>query len=348
MRIVSLLPAATEIVCALGLEEQLVGVSHECDYPLSVRALPKVTGSLIPVTAPSGEIDRVVRERLGTQSALYSLDVAVLEELEPDLIVTQALCDVCAVAQEEVQAAACALANAPRVINLEPQSLDEVLEAVRHVAQATGTQARGDFAVRELQARIDAVAERSDRLTTRPRVALIEWLDPPFSCGHWNPELVRLAGGGEGLGHEGERSRTLTWDEVIAWQPEVVVFACCGQDAARTLGELPLLQSVSDWQDLPAVRSGRVYVTDGAQYFSRPGPRLVDSLEILAHALHPDEHPLPNGLPAALRVDAACRAIKSFPRGGRGAPPIPSPRSAETATAWLTAFPITDIELQSS
>ncbi len=302
MRIVSLLPAATEIVCALGLEEQLVGVSHECDYPRSVRDLPKVTRSLIPASAPSGEIDRLVRERLNTQSALYSLDFAGLEALQPDLIVTQALCDVCAVAQDEVQAAACAFPQAPRVVNLEPQGLGEVLQAIRQVAVATDTQPRGDLVVGELQARIDAVAERSPGLATQPRVALIEWLDPPFSCGHWNPELVRLAGGIEGLGREGERSRTLAWDEVIAWQPEVVVFACCGLDAERTLGELPLLQTVAGWHDIPAVRSGRVYVTDGSQYFSRPGPRLVESLEILAHALHPDVHPLPNELSAALCV----------------------------------------------
>lgn len=300
MRIVSLLPAATEIVCALGLEEQLVGVSHECDYPPCVRELPKVTRSLIPTSAPSGEIDRLVRERLSTQSALYSLDLAALEKLAPDLIVTQALCDVCAVAQDEVQAAACALPNAPRVINLEPQSLGEVLQAIRQVALATGTQSRSDIVVRQLQDRIDAVTERSEQLATRPRVALIEWLDPPFSCGHWNPELVRLAGGIEGLGRKGERSRTLTWGEVIAWQPEVVIFACCGFDVERTLGDMPLLQAVAGWQDVPAVRSGRVHVTDGAQYFSRPGPRLVDSLEILAYALHPDVHPLPNGVTPAL------------------------------------------------
>jgi iron complex transport system substrate-binding protein len=303
VRIVSLLPAATEIVCALGLEEQLVGVSHECDYPTSVRDFPKVTRSLIATSASSGEIDRLVRERLTTQSALYSLDVAALGQLEPDLIVTQALCDVCAVAQDEVQAAACALPHAPRVVNLEPQSLHEVLDAVRHVADATYTQARAELVVSALRARIDAVADRSARVATRPRVALIEWLDPPFSCGHWNPELVRLAGGVEGLGREGERSRTLTCDEVIAWQPEVLVFACCGLGTERTLGELPLLQSVANWQDIPAVRSGRVYVTDGSQYFSRPGPSLVDSLEILAHALHPDVHPLPNGLPPAVCVD---------------------------------------------
>lgn len=325
MRIVSLLPAATEIVCALRLEEQLVGVSHECDYPLCVRELPKVTRSLIPTSAPSGEIDRLVRERLSTQSALYSLDLAVLEELEPDLIVTQALCDVCAVPQDEVQAAACALPNAPRVINLEPQSLAEVLQAVTHVAHATGTPARGDLVVRQLQARIDTVTERSQQLATPPRVALIEWLDPPFSCGHWNPELVRLAGGMEGLGREGERSRTLTWDEVIAWQPEVVLFAFCGFDVERTLEDMPLLQAVAGWQDVPAVRSSRVYVTDGAQYFSRPGPRLVDSLEILAHALHPDVHPLPNGLPAAFCVDAGFREIKSFHAEDAEPSPFPAP-----------------------
>ena len=316
MRIVSLLPAATEIVCALGLEEQLVGVSHECDYPLCVRTLPKVTRSLIPTSATSGEIDRLVRERLSTQSALYSLDLAALEDLAPDLIVTQALCDVCAVAQDEVQAAACALPNAPRVVNLEPQSIGEVLDAVRHVAHATGTQARGDLVVRQLQARIDAVAERSEQVAMRPRVALIEWLDPPFSCGHWNPELVRLAGGIEGLGLVGERSRTLMWDEVIAWQPEVVFFACCGLDVERTLGDMPLLQAVAGWPDVPAVRSGRVYVSDGAQYFSRPGPRLVDSLEILAHALHPDVHTLPNTLTAALCVDfQRSRATHAEDRG---------------------------------
>lgn len=305
MRIVSLLPAATEIVCALGLEEQLVGVSHECDYPPSVRGLPKVTRSLLPATAPSGEIDRLVRERLGAQSALYSLDVTVVAALEPDLIVTQSLCEVCAVARDEVQAAACALPHAPRVLNLEPQTLSEVLDAVRQAAVATDTTATAERVIRELHARIDAVRQRSERLDRRARVALIEWLDPPFSCGHWNPELVRLAGGIEGLGREGERSRTVTWDEIIAWQPEVVVFACCGMDVERTLGEMLLPQAVVGWHDVPAVRSGRVFVTDGSQYFSRPGPRLVDSLEIIAHTLHPDVHPLPNGLPAAVCADAA-------------------------------------------
>jgi iron complex transport system substrate-binding protein len=302
MRIVSLLPSATEIICALGLEDQLVGVTHECDYPPFVRQLPKVTHTLIPADAPSAEIDRLVRDRLRTSRALYTLDLPTLERLRPDLIVTQALCDVCAVAEEEVRAAACLLPHGPAVINLEPQTLPQVFAAVRRVAEAAGIDETAENVVRELAARVEAVTARADGLRHRPRVALLEWLDPPFSCGHWNPELVRLAGGVEGLGREGMPSRTLRWDEVIAWQPEVVFIACCGFGLERTMDDVPPLQSVPGWQDLPAVRWGRVYVTDGSQYFSRPGPRLVDSLEILAHALDPEAHPLPPELTAAARV----------------------------------------------
>ncbi|HEX5387687.1 MAG TPA: cobalamin-binding protein [Gemmatimonadales bacterium] len=303
MRIVSLLPSATEMICALGLEDQLVGVTHECDFPASVRRLPKVTRTLIPTDATSGEIDRLVRERLSADRALYSLDLAVLERLRPDLIVTQALCDVCAVAEDEVRAAACALPGAPRVINLEPESLGQVFDAIREVARAAGIERGAGEVVAGLTARVEAVAARSAALVERPRVALLEWLDPPFSCGHWSPELVRLAGGVEGLGREGEPSRTLRWDEVTAWAPEVVFIACCGFSVERTLEDVPALWSAPGWPELPAARSGRVYVTNGSDYFSRPGPRLVDGLEILAHALHPEVHPLPAGLPAPVRVN---------------------------------------------
>ena len=302
MRIVSLLPSATEIICALGLEDQLVGVTHECDFPAFVRGLPKVTNTLIPTEAPSAEIDRLVRQRLETTRALYTLNLPMLEELRPDLIVTQALCDVCAVAEEEVQAAACSLPGSPRVINLEPQTLSQVFGAIRQVAAAAGVSPKGEEVVEGLAARVEGVVARRTALRSRPRVALLEWLDPPFSCGHWSPELVRLAGGVEGLGREGRPSRTLRWDEVIEWQPEVVFIACCGFDVARTMDHVPLLQRVPGWQDLLAVWLGQVYVTDGSHYFSRPGPRLVDSLEILAHTLDPIVHPLPAGLPAAVRV----------------------------------------------
>lgn len=299
MRIVSLLPSATEIICALGLDAHLVGVTHECDFPAFVRGLPKVTRTLIPADAPSAEIDRLVRERLRAQGALYTLDLPTLERLRPDLIVTQALCDVCAVAEEEVRAAAARLGSGARVINLEPQTLSEVFQAIRQVAEASGAERAAEDVIAGLTARVEAVVARTAALPHRPRLVLLEWLDPPFSSGHWNPELVRLAGGVEGLGREGQPSRTLGWDDVRAWQPELLFIACCGFTLERTLRDVPALQAV---HDVPAVRSGRVYITDGSQYFSRPGPRLVDSLEILAHALHPEAHPLPAGLPRPVRV----------------------------------------------
>lgn len=302
MRIVSLLPSATEILCVLGLEGQLVGVTHECDFPPSVQRLPKVTRTFIPTEASSAEIDCLVRERLRIGQALYTLNMPVLERLQPDLIVTQALCDVCAVAEEEVRAAACTLPGRPRVINLEPMTLADVLLTIRQVAMAAGVDRRADEVLRCLTARIAAVVARSNILKQHPRVALLEWVDPPFSCGHWSPELVRLAGGVEGLGREGKPSRTLQWGDVLAWQPEVVFIACCGFSLERSMRDVPPLWSIPGWQDLPAVRSDRVYVTDGSHYFSRSGPRLVDSLEILAHAIAPEVHPLPTGLPAAMSV----------------------------------------------
>ncbi len=302
MRIVSLLPSATEIICALGLGDQLVGVTHECDYPAFVRQLPKVTRTLIPIDASSAEIDRLVRERLSHQTALYTLDMPALEELRPDLIVTQALCDVCAVAEDEVRSAACTLPGSPRVINLEPETLSEVFDAMRQVAAATEIERQAEECIASLKSRVEAVVARTAQANTRPRTALLEWLDPPFSCGHWNPELVRLAGGVEGLGKEGQRSRTLAWKEVIDWQPEVVLISCCGFTIERTMEDLPLLQSVEGWGTIPAVQSGRVYVTDGSQYFSRPGPRLVDSLEILAHVVHPEINPDPPSRSSGQRV----------------------------------------------
>ena len=285
MRIVSLLPSATEIVCGLELGDRLVGVTHECDYPPFVLDLPKVTKTLIPTDAASGEIDALVRQRLQTQSALYSLDLPTLERLHPDLIVTQALCDVCAVAEEEVQAAACSLPGKPRVINLEPTTLEEVLQSIHQVGAAAGVSQRATAYVQHLRMRIDAV-RRSANENNRPRVVLLEWIDPPFSCGHWSPELIALAGGHECLGKPGERSRKLSWSEVVEAQPEVMIIACCGFSIARTWRDVPILQAYSGWFDLPCVRNKRVYLVDGSAYFSRPGPRLVDSLELAAHAFN--------------------------------------------------------------
>lgn len=302
MRIVSLLPSATEIICQLGLESELVGVTHECDFPPVVRQLPKVTRTLIPAAATSREIDSLVRERLKTERALYTLDLPMLQELRPDLIVTQTLCDVCAVAEAEVAAAACSLPDSPRVINLEPTSLDNVFDCLRLVGGAAHCVDRAEFEISKLRDRVARVAARSQTLSHRPGVVVLEWIDPPFSSGHWSPELVRLAGGEEVVGMAGERSHTIDWQQIVAAAPEVMFIACCGFDVERTRADLPILFSYPGWSDLPCVQSGRVYLVDGSAYFSRPGTRLVDSLEILAHALHPDVHPLPLGLTAAVKV----------------------------------------------
>ena len=304
MKIVSLLPSATEIICALGLEEHLVGVTHECDYPPFVQNLPKVTRTLIPHDASSAETDALVRERLKTQMALYSLDMPTLERLQPDLLVTQALCDVCAVAEAEVQEAACRLPGPPRVINLEPMSLEDVFGTMLMVGEATRTEAKARQVVDDLRGRVRTVEERTRHISpeARPRVAFVEWIDPIFSGGHWNPTLVAMAGGVDVLGAAGQPSRTLPWPQVVESQPDVLFIACCGFGIERTLEDVPLMQQLSGWLDLPCVREGRVYVADGNAYFSRPGPRLVDSLEMLAFALHPDLFPEFKGVHLVHRV----------------------------------------------
>ena len=307
MRIVSLLPSATEIICGLGLQENLVGVTHECDYPVDVLDLPKVTQTLIPHDASSGEIDALVRERLTTEKALYSLDMPVLESLRPDLIVTQALCDVCAVAESEVNTAAKSLPGPPRVINLEPTSLEDVFSCIGQVADAAGCEDLGTAYLKKLRNRVQEAGDRTNHYfpnnSDRPTVMLLEWIDPPFCAGHWSPELVALAGGREAIGVAGSRSVTTAWDDIVSAAPDIIMIACCGFDVARTMQDLPILRSFPGWESLSCVKNRRVYVVDGSAYFSRPGPRLVDSLEILANAIHPEIHALPDGLPSAVAID---------------------------------------------
>lgn len=299
MRIVSLLPSATEIVCELGLGKQLVGVSHECDYPALAIPLPKVTRTAIPDDVSSREIDRLVRERSTSQKALYSLDFPMLDQLQPDLIVTQSLCNVCAVAESDVNAAASHLPRRPKIVNLQPMRLADVFENLQRVGDAAGVSEQAHESVSQLQRRVDYVAERSDAVAVRPRVVLLEWIDPPFSSGHWSPELVRLAGGRDIVSREGQASRTMTWEEIADVDPEVMVIACCGFDPQRTRRDLPILASYPGFAELDCVRNQRVFLVDGNAYFNRPGPRLVDSLEILAHLLHPNLHALPSELTAA-------------------------------------------------
>ncbi len=287
VRTVSMLPAATEIVGALGLMDQLVAVSHECDHPEEARRRPRVTHCEIHGKGlPSAEIDRWVSGRLAAGDSLYTLDERVLRGLAPDLILTQKLCDVCAPAYGSVAALAAALPSRPRVLNLEPKSLADVLGNVRQVAEAMGHPERAAEVVGRLEERVAAVRDRAVGLT-RPTVFVMEWADPIFNAGHWTPELVRLAGGAAVLSPEGADSVRVAWPDLRAADPEVLLIACCGHGVERTLEDLPLLEALPGWHRLRAVRTGRAFVADGSAYFSRPGPRLVDTLEIIATALHP-------------------------------------------------------------
>ncbi len=291
MQIVSLLPSATEILFALGLDDAVAAVTHECDYPPTAREKPHITRSLLQPGMSSGAIDEAVRGQLAADAhSLYTIDRALLAEIAPDLIVTQQLCEVCAVAYDEVLDAVRGLPKRPRVLNLEPVSLGDVLDDIERVGEATETSARASELVAELRARVAAVRERAVRAEgQRPsRVAFLEWLEPLFCGGHWNPELVRLAGGVDPLGREHEPSRRIEWEQVVALAPEVMVIACCGFDEARARAELPLLEARPGYGELPCVRAGRVHVVDGSAYFSRPGPRLVESLELLARFIHPE------------------------------------------------------------
>lgn len=284
MRIASLLPSATEIVYALGLGEHLVARSHECDYPPEAESVPVITYSLIPPDLPSSEIDRLVSETLMTHATLYGLNLELLQELEPDLLITQALCDVCAVSFNSVQEAVAALSPRTRVLNLEPTTLQEVTHTFQQVADAAGVPQRGRELIEQFEERIERVRQRTQNRAP-VRVTFLEWIDPPFACGHWTPELVQLAGGIDGHGVRGQPSRRLGWDEILAWQPEAVVIACCGFTVERAMQDMPLLEKEPGWDRLPAVRTGAVFITDGNAYFSRPGPRLADSLEWLAEQL---------------------------------------------------------------
>ncbi len=289
MRIVSLLPAATEIVGVLDQLDRLVGVSHECDYPPEVNAKPRVTHCPIHEAGlPSAEIDRWVRETLASTGTLYSLDEPLLRRLKPDIILTQRLCDVCAVGFGSVMAFAATLPSRPQVVNLEPSSLADIFENIRSVGRVLGVPVRADAAVAALAGRVEAVKTRLAHVTDRPKGFLMEWIDPPFCSGHWGPELVELAGGTDPLGLKGQDSTRIRWESVLDAQPDVIVLACCGHRPQRTIRDLPILRGCPGWDGLPAVRDGRVYVVDGSAYFSRPGPRIVDSLEILAEVIHPD------------------------------------------------------------
>ncbi|HYH60107.1 MAG TPA: ABC transporter substrate-binding protein [Thermoleophilaceae bacterium] len=285
MRIASLVPSATETLFALGLGPDVVGVTHECDYPPDAAELPHLTRTVIPEGLSSEEIDAAVRERTERGEHLYELDAERLHELAPDLIVTQALCEVCAVSFDDVRAVAEEMESQPQVLALDPTTLGEVLSDVRRLAEATDDEGAADELLDDAADRIDAVRGRLADAPIVPVVAL-EWLAPPYIAGHWVPQLVELAGGVDSLGLPGERSRTAGWDEVRAAEPQVVVVMPCGLDVRASADE-----ALDHHARLAELGAERVVAVDATSYFSRPSPRLVDGLEILAHALHPNRAP---------------------------------------------------------
>jgi iron complex transport system substrate-binding protein len=291
-RVVSLIASATEIVSALGYEEHLVGRSHECDYPPGITRLPVCTAPKLDIHASSGEIDRQVKALVEQALAVYDVDAALLEQLAPEVIVTQSQCEVCAVSLEDVEQAVGAwTGGAPKLVALKPDSLADVWRDIERVAEALDDPDAGAALVGQMQTRMRAVAERCAARGQRPRVACIEWVEPLMAAGNWIPELVALAGGENLFGEAGRHSPWMTWEQLRDADPDVIVLMPCGYDLARTAAEMPLLQALPGWTDLRAVRARRVYLTDGNQYFNRPGPRLVESLEILAELLHPEGAP---------------------------------------------------------
>jgi iron complex transport system substrate-binding protein len=289
VRIVSLLPSTTEIVCALGLEESLVGITHECDYPPSVAGKPRLTASRISQeTMTSAEIDHAVRSQLDGHGSIYDLDEVRLRELKPDLILTQELCDVCAVSYKTVERAARMFEADVRVVSLEPNTIGDIFENILMVGELAGRKSEADRVVGKLRGRLNRVKELTAHVQRRPRTLMLEWLEPAFAPGHWVPEQVAAAGGDQGFGQAGRPSTTTTAEEIRAYAPEVIVLIPCGYYKEDILRQLPSANLPEGWKDLPAVRSGDVWATDATSYFSRPGPRVVDGVEILARILHPE------------------------------------------------------------
>jgi iron complex transport system substrate-binding protein len=288
-RVASLLPSATEIVCAVGAEAELVGVSHECDFPESVRHLPALTRARLRPVRSSREIDREVRSVLQDALAVYEIELARLEEARPDVIVTQDLCDVCAVSFNDVCAATAALVHQEiRIVNLHPTRLGDIWADIARVPEALGRAVEGAGVVRDLQARSSAITRRSVACAERPHVVSIEWLDPVMLGGMWMPELIERAGGVPLVTRPGDHAPTLMRDALLALTPDVVLIKPCGFPLERTMEELSVLRTSLPWEFWRAVKEGRVYVADGNAYFNRPGPRIVESLEILAACLHPE------------------------------------------------------------
>jgi iron complex transport system substrate-binding protein len=289
LRIISLIASATEIVCALGFENQLVGRSHECDFPPGVKRLPQCTSPKFNVEGSSLQIDERVKSLVEDALSVYRVDPHILEELRPSHIITQSQCEVCAVSLKDVEQAVCQLTTSrPKIVSLEPNSLGDVWNDIQRVGDALHASDRAQSLVDKLESRMDEVIQRTHWLATNPSVACIEWIDPLMAAGNWMPELVAMAGGVNLFGESGKHSPWMTWEELVRKDPDILFVSPCGFDVARTLEEMNLLAAKPEWKSLKAVVSNRVFVADGNQYFHRPGPRLAESLEILAEIIHPN------------------------------------------------------------
>ena len=303
MRICSFLPSATEILYALGLEESVEGVSYVCDYPPAARTKPVVVNTRMPQTTDPGETDRLVNEFVSRGESLYKVDLEALERIQPDLIITQDLCHVCAASPGDLGTSLAALPRAPRVLSLSPRTLADVWNDIRTVGQATGQGSQAEALVEELESRVGAVERAVKGVTNRPRVVCLEWLSPPFIAGHWVPEMVERAGGMDLMGRVGEPGFRTDWDKVLGAQPDVVVVMPCGYHLDETVEEFHHMRLPPAWNELPAVLTRRVFAVDASSYFSRPGPRLADGVEILAHLCHPDRAPVPPAADAVERLE---------------------------------------------
>jgi iron complex transport system substrate-binding protein len=287
-RIVSFLPSATEMICALGLGHRLMGITHECDHPQEIEGKPVVVRSVLPTDSMNPQaIDVAVTERLREGLSLYRVDEVLLREIAPDLIVTQDLCQVCAPSGNEVAQVLASLPSKPRILWLTPKSLDQIFENLRELGEATGQLRKAEEIIVERRERIAKIAVQSSRLSPRPRVFCMEWIDPVYCSGHWVPEMIRIAGGTDELGRNGADSVRISWNDVLQWAPEVLILMPCGCGTAKATEQALQLSGFPGWSELPAVRDRRVYAVDASSYFARPGPRLVEGTELLAHLLHP-------------------------------------------------------------
>jgi iron complex transport system substrate-binding protein len=288
-RIVSLIPGGTEIVCALGFEAQLVGRSHECDFPESVKRLPVCTEPKFNPDGTSYQIDQRVKAILQESLSVYRVYAEKLRQLLPDVIVTQAQCEVCAVSLQEVERAVCeGLDSRPQIISLAPRTLSDIWADIARVAEALKAPERGRELLGRLKQRVEAITEKTYTLSERPTVVCIEWIEPLMATGNWMPELIEMAGGVNLFGETGKHSPRITWEQLLEKDPDIILVLPCGFNIQRTREDIPVLVQKLGWTDLRAVRKGQVYLADGNQYFNRPGPRMVESLEILAEILHPD------------------------------------------------------------